>query len=577
MNEYFQLLKKYYSLSETLVLFGSILFILFLKKTEKKAAPKIYITWFIKLRRRPWLAYLLVGLLAFMTSALVSTFAGIPQPLVHDEFSYLLAADTFAQGRLANPTHPLWKHFETFHVIHHPTYASKYPPVQGLTLALGQVIFGHPIVGVWLSVGLACAGICWMLAGWVPLRWALIGSLLAILRFIFSGGINLSLGTQGYWSQSFWGGAVAALGGALVFGALPRIMKHQRWRDSFWLGLGLAILANSRPFEGLVASLPAAVILGIWLLRNISNKIGGAILFRQVVLPTFSVLLLTVLWMGYYNHRVTCDPLRMPYQIHEDTYGIVPPFIWQPVKPEPQYNHQVFVDFHRGYISNYIKKRSFLGWTKNVAQVLLTFWLFFFSTLLIPPLVILAMDLNSWRRWNILFPTITCTLVLLALFFETWFFPHYAAPVASLVFLLMVESLRRVRRYTWRDKPVGRIYAQIVIPVLLIFSIASFAGAMYFKKFDLWFMDRAKILQELQQDKERHLVIIRYGPKHIPHHEWVYNKADIDGAKVVWAREMGPEADQELLKYFKDRRVWLFNADQLPRRLVPYRKNRPNK
>ena len=141
-------------------------------------------------------------------SAALSLFVFRPEPFIHDEFSYLLAADTFAHGRLTNPPHPMWEHFETFHVIQQPTYTSKYPPAQGVILAAGQVLFGCPLVGVWISVGLCCAAICWMLQGWVRAHWAFVGALLATSRIVFLG----PWVTVAYWSQSYWGGAVGGAG-----------------------------------------------------------------------------------------------------------------------------------------------------------------------------------------------------------------------------------------------------------------------------------------------------------------------------------------------------------------------------
>jgi hypothetical protein len=264
---------------------------------------------------------------------------GIREPKLHDEFSYLLAADTFSHGRLTNPTHPMWVHFESFHIIHQPTYMSKYPPAQGLVLAAGQLIAGHPIVGVWVSFALMCAALCWMLYAWVPPRWAVLGGVLAL--------INPVVGIAGYWAQSYWGGAVAATGGALVLGGMKRLISQPRFSNSLLTGAGLAILANSRPFEGLLVSLPA----GAFLLLHIINQRGRALSLsiRRVVAPMVIVLALTITGMGFYNLRVTGNPLHIPYQIHEATYAMTPVFLWQKLPPEPEYGHQVIRDFHATY------------------------------------------------------------------------------------------------------------------------------------------------------------------------------------------------------------------------------------
>jgi hypothetical protein len=118
------------------------------------------------------LSMLAVPVIVFGLAVLVWA-GGFPLPHIHDEFSYLLAADTFAHGRLANPPHPRWPSLETFHVNQQPVYVSMYLPGWGLVLAAGQVLLGHPWMAVWGSaLGMVLAAY-WAALGWMPRAWAL--------------------------------------------------------------------------------------------------------------------------------------------------------------------------------------------------------------------------------------------------------------------------------------------------------------------------------------------------------------------------------------------------------------------
>src|SRR5205814_1319872 len=108
-----------------------------------------------------------IGIATFLGGIAVAAILHEPVPRIHDEFSYVLMSNTFSAGHVSNPAPPLSEFFDTFHVLVNPIYVSKYFPVQGALLAIGEKLTGHPAVGVWLSAALACAATCWMLQAWV--------------------------------------------------------------------------------------------------------------------------------------------------------------------------------------------------------------------------------------------------------------------------------------------------------------------------------------------------------------------------------------------------------------------------
>src|SRR6266446_8683609 len=479
-------------------------------------------------------------------------------PGIHDEFSYLLMADTFAHGRLANPPHPIWVSFETFHVNWLPKYASMYPPAQGFALALGQ-IFGHPWIGVVLSDAAMCAAILWMLQGWLPARWAFLGGVLVALKF----------GIATYWMNSYWGGATAAIGGALVLGALVRIVKRARIRDAVLLGLGVVILANSRPYEGFLFCIPAAAWFSWWLIGKTKSRLPLHARLRNVLAPLTLVFALTAAFMGYYNWRLTGNPLLLPHVLNTHTYHTTGLFLWDHKKPEMHYRNQQFEDFYNGWERENYDNTWPDVWRVSVEKLgrcaITYFWVG--ELLALPAIPFLFRE----RKMRLLLATFL--LVTVGVFAVIWSNPHYAAPLACVIFALVVQAIRHLRTLRIGPRPVGLALSRAIV-LLLVLDTGINALRRICDPL-AWPCQgdpsRAAIAEKLQHTPGKHLIIVRYDPDdHNIHDEWVYNGAEIDTAKVLWARELDPQQNANLFASFKDRKLWLVTPDSDNTYLGPY-------
>ena len=500
------------------------------------------------LGKRRLLTVGLLGTAGFLGSMTVAGTRGFPVPGVADEFSYLLAGDTFSDGRLTNPTHPLWEHFETRHVIHQPSYQSKYPPGQGLALGVGDLLFGTPAAGLWLTAGTLGATIAWALLMWLPAHWAVLAGTLAVSQ----------LALFEYWAQSYWGGNVAAIGGALAIGALGAIQNPShsiRTVHGLALGTGLGIMAISRPLEGFVTALGILVLGLLWLKR--ADPQDQRTLFLRVLPACLATTLIPLAFLGTYHHQVTGSAMTFPYQVHEETYAAAPTFLWQPVEPPPVYRHEAIERFWLTWgTERHQHKQTLQGFVLHLTESVWWFAIFFLG----PAVVGIAGFIRYFHRntagtalrQRARLPAALAFAVLALTLSTKAAFPHYAAPVTVAFYVVVAAGLAGLHRRAKAYRSVN-LAVLITVACLAILTLRSlFSPAMDLHPFA---KARTEIHESVVSSPGNHLIIVEYQvDEMVP--EWVHNRADIDNARVVWAHSMDPVKDQQLVDYFQDRSVW---------------------
>ncbi len=520
----------------------------------------------LRIAKRTALSMLILAALPVVLRLLLLPNHPVPTPDVYDEFSHLLVADTLRHFRLANPPHVLSQFFETFFVLQQPTYSSIYSLGQGLMLAIGWTIFGLPWAGVLMAMSALCALCYWMLRGWTTPGWALVGGLLAVVEF----------GPMNQWNNGYWGGSLAAAAGCLVFGALPRLREYARPRDAVLLGAGLGIHLLVRQFESLFLFLAVALYF-LPDLRRVKTLRPYARPAAAAILALLPALLLTLAQ----NHAVTGSWTTVPEALSQRQYGVPAGLTFQtdPVPereltPQQAAGYRMQSLFHKGpeTIGSYLDR----------LQYRVRFYRFFF----LPALYLAAAAfLTALRRYR--FAWVAMTLAIFAL--GTNFFPayqsHYSAAATCLFILAAIVGLQQIGRIEIRGQRVGEEAAALI--VLFCFAHFAFWYGMHAidttdlslsaRPYETWNglnhrnpAKRIAVARELGRVPGKLLVFVRYLPQHVFQEEWVYNAADIDEARIVWARDLGPEEDDKLLHYYPDRTAILFEPDQQPPRLEPY-------
>jgi len=502
-----------------------------------------------RLADHPIWSMLLLALLPVALRLAMLAQSPVPTPGGSDDFAHLLVADTLRHFRLANSPHAMHRFFETIFVLQEPVYASIFPIGQGIALAIGRTILGTPWAGVVLSVAALCALCYWMLRAWTTPGWALVGGLLAVIEF----------GPLRYWMNTYWGGAVSAVAGCLVFGSLPRLRARYRTRDALLLGLGIGIQLLTRPFECVLLS--AAVLM--FLLPSDWRKLARIAAFASLAIaPAAGLTLLQ-------NKQITGSWTTLPYMLSRYQYGVPTTFTFQPV-PAPHRELTATQQLDYEAQSKVHSQGSFFTRLRDHMQ----FYRFFF---LAPLYLVLPFFLPALREWR--YARVAATLLIFSLGtnFYPYFYPHYIAAATCLFVLVSVVGLERLSRIN--AEAAHLIVLVCMAQFLFWYGFHLFANtnaATAVLDYETWdFVNhgdpqgRLAVRDQLARAPGKQLVFVRYWPQH-SFGEWIQNAANIDKSAIVWALDRGAADNENLLRYYPDRKPWVLEPDARPPRLAPY-------
>jgi hypothetical protein len=503
-----------------------------------------------KLSRRTGWCMLLLALLPVVLRLTMLAQSPVPTPSGADDFSHLLAGDTLRHLRLASPPHPMHRFFESVFTLQEPAYASIYPAGQGLALATGWMLFGHPWCGVVISVAAFSMLSYWMLRGWTTPGWALAGGLLAVIEF----------GPLRYWMNTYWGGAVSAAAGCLMFGAVPRLRANGRTRDAILLGAGFGLQLLSRPFETALL----APCVALFLVAGVRRLWRPLVIAALAALPALGLMLLQ-------NKAVTGNWTTMPYQLSRYQYGVPTTFTTQPLpQPHRELTQQQRLDYGAQAAVHGSEPETVGTFLSRLASRVRFYRFFFF----VPLYLALPLFLPAMRERRILWIGLTLAVLALGTNFYPYFYPHYIAAATCLLVLAAVVALERLSRYR-----TGAILARAILILCAAHFVFWYAmhlsGTNAATAYDTWdFVNhgdpqgRIAVNRRLEEAPGKHLVFVRYWPKH-EFDEWVQNAAGIDRERVVWALDLGAAENEKLRQYYPERTAWLLEPDAKPPRLMP--------
>ncbi|MEM8736227.1 MAG: hypothetical protein AAGG44_18495, partial [Planctomycetota bacterium] len=267
-----------------------------------------------------------------------------------------------------------------------------------------------------------------------------------------------------------------------------------------------------------------------------------------------------LLCIGLQNRATTGSYLSMPYQVHEQQYGVAPLFVFGAEKVPTRFAQATVPEtvrtYHEGWSLDSFKSRvGIAGFVKGLGTaigLIVSYWGVGIG--LLGTIAILFGAKFSVGR------SVFAILMVQLIVSSTvcWVYPHYLAPITACLLCAAVCLVQRCVRVAGRADLMRQSAVPAVVLILVqIFGLAWAVVRLSRSEHDAWAKRRAELAASLKETPGKDLVFVHYAESHNVHQEWVYNAANLPQAEIIWARGERPKWQEQVDQaYGSERLVW---------------------
>lgn len=481
-----------------------------------------------------------------------------PIPIYHDEASYLLQAEIFAQGRWTLPTPALPEFFEQPHVLSVPAVASKYPPGHALLLAIGAFVGWVALVPLLLAAATAAllfALVARMTNAWVALlAWTIWLTTPLMLRFqpgYFSQATTTTLVLWSWWALLEW-----------------RDSRRRRWL--LLLALAIAWGGITRPLSMLAFAIP----VGIVVIRDIVPRRAW-----RDLLTAFAIGLTVFAIVPVWSKNTTGSWTETPIGLYRRQYLPFDKlgFTVDTTRPERALTpvvKELYDDFREQRERQTFERLPRTGWRRLEALSVDLWW---GTEYVLLPFAVLGLFFIAAPVWVAVAGALTLFLAHLPYAHDTSWTLYYleAVPVVAMLSAVglwgsgaWVAALgRRTASSAVPAKRRAVVLAVLVNVILVAQAPAGFAfwrhrhagTASFIRPF-------TSAMRSLPSQPA--IVFVRFSASRAHFVNVVVNDADLARAPVWLVHDLGPR-NAELLRLVPERTAYLFDEAAMQLRRYP--------